>query len=372
MEAIRGRIIRPILFASKEQVADYIETNRIPFSIDRSNSENYYTRNKWRNLVLPMIREVSARDPVDALLSAGELLRSDKEYFDIIVEELFESDRTEAQRGVPSLSLRLLRQSHYAVASRLVRRLFFETFGNTKDLERDQVGKILSSAAKNAGNRSLSLSGGICAAFQSGMLFFVADRPPLSGSGEPVLPSVSQECLSAMTFFRKEYLLLDQGLTASRTIEAGDVGREIEVKDTNGGKVLFRVGLINVENPAQVVYNNRIWYYPADDIVGVTIRNAFSSDHIRPAGGLGGKPLRRYFTDRKVPAGIRERMIVAARGEEVLWIPGLVHSKGFTDAISCERYLKEKASASLFSGETGVLCKVTLLTQDDTPASAKG
>jgi tRNA(Ile)-lysidine synthetase-like protein len=140
-----------------------------------------------------------------------------------------------------------------------------------------------------------------------------------------------------------------------------DVGQTVEVPCTKSGETLFRVELIAVENPAQVVYNNRTWYCPMDGIDRVTVRKSDLSDYVRPAGGRGGKPLRRYLTDRKVPIELRKRMIVAAKEKEVLWIPGLVHSRGFTDEISCGRYLAEKGLTSLFSSEATILCRITVV-----------
>ncbi|MBN1775479.1 MAG: tRNA lysidine(34) synthetase TilS, partial [Clostridiales bacterium] len=40
MGPIRGRIVRPLLFASKEQVTDYVREKNIPYGLDSSNSEN--------------------------------------------------------------------------------------------------------------------------------------------------------------------------------------------------------------------------------------------------------------------------------------------------------------------------------------------
>lgn len=56
---------------------------------------------------------------------------------------------------------------------------------------------------------------------------------------------------------------------------------------------------------------------------GLVLRFPMPGDQIRPFGASGHKALRRYFTDRKVPAPFRATWPVLAQGNQVLWAPGL-------------------------------------------------
>ncbi|NLC84083.1 MAG: tRNA lysidine(34) synthetase TilS, partial [Ruminococcaceae bacterium] len=40
-------------------------------------------------------------------------------------------------------------------------------------------------------------------------------------------------------------------------------------------------------------------------------------------GKAHGKSLKKYFCERKVPAGLRDRLPLIARGDTILWIPGV-------------------------------------------------
>jgi tRNA(Ile)-lysidine synthase len=53
MPEVRGRFIRPLLNFSKEQVRNYAEDANLKWREDLSNQENYYRRNKLRNVILP-------------------------------------------------------------------------------------------------------------------------------------------------------------------------------------------------------------------------------------------------------------------------------------------------------------------------------
>ncbi|HEX2921982.1 MAG TPA: tRNA lysidine(34) synthetase TilS [Bacteroidales bacterium] len=81
-------IIRPLLFATREKIAEYSKTNNIRFREDRSNAETKYTRNKIRHLVIPVLKEINP--------SIEQTLNEESERFsdiNCIVSEFIESIR---------------------------------------------------------------------------------------------------------------------------------------------------------------------------------------------------------------------------------------------------------------------------------------
>jgi len=54
-----GRIIRPLMFASRREITEYAVANRIPFREDSSNRSTKYLRNKVRLGIVPRIREIN-------------------------------------------------------------------------------------------------------------------------------------------------------------------------------------------------------------------------------------------------------------------------------------------------------------------------
>jgi tRNA(Ile)-lysidine synthase len=59
MKPKTGKIIRPMLFASREQISAYADEHRIEYREDRSNSDVKYTRNKIRHKLLPLLKEIN-------------------------------------------------------------------------------------------------------------------------------------------------------------------------------------------------------------------------------------------------------------------------------------------------------------------------
>jgi len=59
MRPVNGRIIRPLLFATRTEIEKYCKKNRITYREDRSNAETKYTRNRIRHLVIPELKNIN-------------------------------------------------------------------------------------------------------------------------------------------------------------------------------------------------------------------------------------------------------------------------------------------------------------------------
>lgn len=348
MEPMRNEIIRPLLFASREQITDYVKAHDIPFSEDATNFENDFSRNKWRNRILPLIAEVSVKDPVDALISTNELLCRDKLFFDRMVSDLFEIHRTIVTRNTFGLPCSCLRENMPSISSRLVRHLFCEQFSHTTDLNSHQISRILMIAEGGSGNKKISLSDGKLARIESDTLFFSEDKE----AGPDKLHQENYFGVSYMVFGHTwEHEISVLGEHSAKEDAADRIIREFP---------LFSIEVNLVENKGQVVYNNRTWYCPGDALTRLCVRTGRPKDHIIEAGRTSGKALRRFLTDRKVPSFIRERMILFADQSEICWIPGVSHASGFVDEVSCQRFLESEKCDALFQRGCPPLYKITI------------
>ena len=53
-----GKYLRPLLSVSKKDIMAYLEENNIEFSIDKTNNEEVYTRNRVRHTLLPEVEKI--------------------------------------------------------------------------------------------------------------------------------------------------------------------------------------------------------------------------------------------------------------------------------------------------------------------------
>jgi tRNA(Ile)-lysidine synthase len=60
MSSQNGKIIRPLLWATKAEIREFAKNKEIDFREDASNSENNYSRNQLRNEVLPALEKIKS------------------------------------------------------------------------------------------------------------------------------------------------------------------------------------------------------------------------------------------------------------------------------------------------------------------------
>lgn len=56
---VRGNIIRPLLFCTREDVEDYCTANGLRYVTDSTNLTDNYTRNKIRHQIIPVLKEIN-------------------------------------------------------------------------------------------------------------------------------------------------------------------------------------------------------------------------------------------------------------------------------------------------------------------------
>ena len=148
IQPVRGRIVRPLLEISREEIDRYIEENHIPFVEDETNRDTAYIRNRLRHEVLPLL-EKTAPGAARRMAGAGSIFREEDAWLDGQAAALLPEEGAAVSRVVldgtdPVMQRRMVRL--------LARRLGVE-------LTREQTAAVL--ALKSGG--WLDLPGGVCA-----------------------------------------------------------------------------------------------------------------------------------------------------------------------------------------------------------------
>jgi len=98
-----NNIIRPMLFANKDQIVAHAKKRGYTWREDSSNDEVYYQRNYIRNKILPLFKEIN-QDYQSAILRSAEKLSHTEE---ILENKLNEITRTRLNREGASISMDL-------------------------------------------------------------------------------------------------------------------------------------------------------------------------------------------------------------------------------------------------------------------------
>ena len=52
-------LVRPLIYLTKDEILDYVNSNNIPYALDKTNETLDYTRNRYRLKVLPLLKEIN-------------------------------------------------------------------------------------------------------------------------------------------------------------------------------------------------------------------------------------------------------------------------------------------------------------------------
>ena len=81
-----GFIVRPLLCVNRKEIEDYLTENGIGYITDSTNLENEYTRNKIRNIVMPILREINPQ--IDSvMLSNAENFAAAETIYKVVIEK---------------------------------------------------------------------------------------------------------------------------------------------------------------------------------------------------------------------------------------------------------------------------------------------
>ena len=81
----RGKIIRPILDMTREEVERYNLENGIPHVEDSTNYTDDYSRNIIRHKIIPVLKEIN-KNVIDEIYRTSLLLKEDEDFFDKYIE----------------------------------------------------------------------------------------------------------------------------------------------------------------------------------------------------------------------------------------------------------------------------------------------
>jgi tRNA(Ile)-lysidine synthase len=267
MTARRGRLVRPLLGVTREEVRDYLRSRGLRWREDPSNADRRFARARVREDLLEALRTVGPA-PERTIAETARQLREEAEVLDDAV-----SAALERLGGGPAVSAPELLRERPAVRRLVLRRLAEQAGG---ELPAGATEEIF--ALGGGGSKSLDLGGGLRVIVEYGTLRFT--RTPDAADPDPV------------------------ELPVPGHARFGDW--EVEAAPGGAGEV----SVTGVTSP-------------------LTVRAWAEGDRMRPAGVGGTKTLQDLFTDRKVPRALRHTLPVVVSGDAVVWVAGVAVDERF-------------------------------------------
>jgi len=98
----RFRVIRPLIETKRDEILKFLKWKRIPYRIDKTNSEEIYLRNKVRKKLMPYLAKYNPRIKY-ALINMAESLREDLEF----IQTQSQAKKSSVRGKAPALFINL-------------------------------------------------------------------------------------------------------------------------------------------------------------------------------------------------------------------------------------------------------------------------
>lgn len=157
IEPIRGKIVRPLIEISRQEIEEFCAENDINPCYDESNAETTYTRNKIRLELIPYIRKNVNSNVISNINRMSEIIAEEERFISNVVEEAFQNilvNETLNEKVV--CNLKLFNKLDIVIRKRLILKLIIKVLGNAKDIEKVHVDDIIKLCENNVGGKFLT------------------------------------------------------------------------------------------------------------------------------------------------------------------------------------------------------------------------
>ncbi|MBU1177850.1 tRNA lysidine(34) synthetase TilS [Patescibacteria group bacterium] len=133
MDYQQGKIIRPLLDCSRQDILAYLKVNKLDYREDKTNQDTKYTRNKIRHELIPYLEKEFNPNLRETLTQASCVIKNEHSLVSKIVEETYQSLVNE-NGNETNLSLEDFLKLDKALQRGILRHIFTKMLGNTRDI----------------------------------------------------------------------------------------------------------------------------------------------------------------------------------------------------------------------------------------------
>lgn len=302
--AVRGRLIRPLIESSKQEILQFLHEEKISYRVDQSNLEVNTDRNFIRNSLFPLIadRFASFHKP---LLRTMEMVRQEEELLSELASELY-SGAVRANSKQLILDAKVLRAARPILGARAIVRALYALSGPEQRWTQVHVDTVMKVIQGDNPSARVNLPGGIVLFREYDRIRLLMDRPEAAPSCRAVV------------------------VTGPSEIEIPSVGMILR----------FRI-LEPSKEDRFVSAPSHVAYFDADAVgFPFELRPARPGERFRPWGSSGTRKVKKILIDHKVPVRLRRKLPLLIKEGEILWIPGIRRGRGAAVGPSTRRVLE--------------------------------
>lgn len=287
-----GRIVRPLMFATRKDIHDFAVAHRIPFREDSSNRSTKYLRNKVRLGLVPMLKEINPQFTTIMRRNISRL--SQAQEFVTASMEMIKRQVVEEQSGI--FTLHIDRIDGSLPRNFIIYEILSAQFGFKGD-----VVDLLCHALDNEA---------------TGKRFYSRDWVAVVDRQKIVVATVAEDD--------------DCETLVDRTM----------IRSYAGGSVLF-YEYCDIDFIETLDMGDNVALLDADKLqFPLKVRRWREGDWFIPLGMSGRKKLSDYLIDRKVSLVEKSRQFVLLSGDDIVWVIGRRLDDRFCITKKTENVLK--------------------------------
>lgn len=325
MRPVRENIIRPLLCVSRAEIEKYLQQQGLSYVTDSTNLENAYTRNKVRNELIPYLERSMNPNVVEKLTDLAESSAEAEDYIRQQADKLFQAGVTcDRNRKSAVIAVKELKGQPPVLQRYVIRQTIQALTGGVKDVYRTHLDAVCSLLDRTVG-KQVSVAYGLRAVRRYEEIFIQAECE----QGDMQY----QEASWQLDRQKLEKIWQGQPYILPVTVPIWLAGE---------GSVCSVHIVMEQGKPSEICGNNdytKLFDY--DKIKdNLSFRFRKTSDCIVIGRGGMVKTLKKELIDRKVPCEIRNRILLLACENSILWAVGIRRSETGLIEPSTKRILK--------------------------------
>ena len=358
MEPVSGDIIRPLLCVSRREIEAFLEERGQDYVVDSTNSDDSYTRNRIRNVLMPLLRKEFNSNISDILCSTADDMRKLSSYVENGAKRAtaryakyeYGAQRKPERCVISGLSRFMAEDA--VIKERVVRNILFKCAGTRKNIYRRHIEAVLELASAQTG-KSLNLPHNITVRRSYDELVFETCQKKQSEFFDAELVFENdrgffkdRELSEGGDFFEDGDFSEEASCGSLIAAESGD-GKKFSFKVERyiyfGGRLCFLKDItfeIMKNVYGNFTGNDYTKYFDYDKIKSnIHLRFKMPGDYFEISCG-GTKKLKSELIDVKIPQEYRNQVLLLAQGNKILWAFGVRRGQSYQVDESTDRAVR--------------------------------
>ena len=155
IEPKRDKYIRPLIEIQRDEIEKYCKENELNPRHDESNDDNSYTRNKIRNIVIPLIKKEFNPNIITNLNRLSEIVKEEESFLEKETQKIFEKVLIEYNNNKIEYNVKMFNQQEIIIQKRLILYGIKLVNGSVQGIEKINLDDIIKLCNNNIGNKYL-------------------------------------------------------------------------------------------------------------------------------------------------------------------------------------------------------------------------